>query len=366
VRRSIHLKLPRNPRLVSVTLVVALAATAAFVGLSRPAGAASAAAPNNTSPPTISGTAQEGQTLKASPGTWSGSTPMDFSYQWRRCGTGGGNCRNISKATDNIYTLTSDDVGHRLRVLVTAVNSDGAGTAQSKATDIVKAAPPQAPKNTTEPSISGTAQQGQTLTANPGEWSGNKPIQFAYRWRRCDAKGGDCSNTSLTSQTYLLGATEVGHTLRVLVTASNSVGSSAAISNATSVVTSSGTPSGQCHPVTQVSLPERLVVDKITYSPSQIRSRSVPLVARFHVISTKGYCVSGATVLGLGVPFNRLSEPGEVTTDATGWAQISFQVLPTFQLRHGNLVVIFVRARKPGDSILAGVSTRRLVSVRVA
>ena len=55
-----------------------------------------------------------------------------------------------------------------------------------------------------------------------------------------------------------------------------------------------------------------------------------------------------------------------MTTDATGWAQISFQVLPTFQLRHGNLVVIFVRARKPGDNILAGVSTRRLVSVRVA
>jgi hypothetical protein len=41
-------------------------------------------------------------------------------------------------------------------------------------------------------------------------------------------------------------------------------------------------------------------------------------------------------------------------------------VLPTFQLRSGNLVVIFVRARRPGDNILAGVSTRRLVSVRVA
>jgi hypothetical protein len=360
------LKLPRKPRLVGAALVIGLAVTAAAVGLSRPAGAASAAAPNNTSPPTISGTAQEGQTLKASPGTWSGSTPIDFSYQWRRCGTGGGNCRNISKATDNIYTLTSDDVGHRLRVLVTAVNSDGAGTAQSKATDIVKPAPAQAPKNTTEPSISGTPQQGQTLTANPGEWSGNKPIQFSYRWRRCDDKGGDCSNTSTTSQTYSLGSADVGHTLRVLVTASNNVGSSAAISNATSVVTSGGPPAGQCQPISHVSLPERLLVDRITYSPSTISSRSVPLVARFHVVSTKGYCVSGAIVQGLGVPFDRLSHEAEVTTDATGWAQISFQVLPTFQLRHGNLVVIFVRARKPGDNILAGVSTRRLVSVRVS
>jgi hypothetical protein len=136
--------------------------------------------------------------------------------------------------------------------------------------------------------------------------------------------------------------------------------------SATSVVTSNGPPAGQCQPITRVSLPERLLLDSITYSPSQISSRSVPLVARFHVVSTKGYCVSGAIVQGLGVPFDRLSHEAEVTTDATGWAQITFQVLPTFQLRHGNLVVIFVRARKPGDNVLAGVSTRRLVSVRVA
>ena len=358
--------LPRKPRLVGVALVVGLAAAAAVVGLSRPAGAAAKAAPNNTAPPTISGTAQEGHTLKADPGTWTGSTPMDFSYQWRRCGPAGGNCRNIAKATDNIYTLSSADVGHTLRVLVTAVNSDGAGTAQSKATDVVKAAPPQAPKNTTEPSITGTPQEGQTLTADPGDWSGNQPIQLSYRWRRCDAKGGDCSNTPVTTKTYLLGTADVGQTLRVLVTASNNAGSSAAISNATSVVTSSGPPAGQCQPVTKVSLPERLVIDKLNYTPSQITSRSVPLVAHFHVVSTKGYCVSGAMVLGLGVPFSRLSQPAEVPTDATGWATISFQILPTFQLTHGNLVVIFVRARKPGDNILAGVSTRRLVSVRVA
>jgi hypothetical protein len=170
----------------------------------------------------------------------------------------------------------------------------------------------------------------------------------------------------VTTQTYSVGSDDVGHTLRVLVTASNSAGSAAAISNATSVVTSNGPPSGQCQPIAKVSLPERLVIDRISYTPSRISSRSVPLVAKFHVVSTKGYCVSGALVLGLGVPFNRLSSQPEVTTDATGWAQVTFRVLPTFELRPGNLVVIFVRARKPGDNILAGVSTRRLVSVRVA
>ena len=67
----------------------------------------------------------------------------------------------------------------------------------------------------------------------------------------------------------------------------------------------------------------------------------------------------------VGVPFDRLSKEPETATAVDGWATISFQVLPTFTLRPGNLVVIFVRVRKPGESLLAGVSTRRLVSVRV-
>ncbi len=356
----------RTSRIAVATLALGLLAAAALVGLTRSAGASTESAPSNTSPPTITGKAQEGQTLKADPGTWSGSTPIDYSYQWRRCGTGGGNCSNISGATDNIYTVSSADVGHKLRVLVTAVNNDGAGTAQSAATTTVTKAPPQAPVNTKEPSISGTPQQDSTLTANPGGWSGSQPIQFAYRWRRCDAKGGDCQNTAVTSQTYTLAAADVGFTLRVLVTTTNTVGSAAAIADATAVVTSNGPPAGQCQPIAKVALPERLVVDKIAYTPSQIHSRTQPLVARIHVVSTKGYCVSGAVVQGLGVPFNRLSNEPEVTTDSTGWAQVTFQILPTFQLTHGNLVVIFVRARKPGDNLLAGVSTRRLVSVRVA
>ena len=83
--------------------------------------------------------------------------------------TGGADCRNISNATDNIYTLTSADIGHRLRVLVTAVNSDGAATAQSKATDIVTKAPPSAPKNTKEPSIIGHAAAGSDAHGQPGQ-----------------------------------------------------------------------------------------------------------------------------------------------------------------------------------------------------
>jgi hypothetical protein len=170
----------------------------------------------------------------------------------------------------------------------------------------------------------------------------------------------------VSTRTYRLGADDVGKTLRVLVTATNRVGSSAAISNATALVEGTTPPPGQCLPITRVSLPDRLVVDQIQYLPSRIRSSEEPLIARFHVVSTRGFCVAGALVYAVGVPFDRLSAEPEVQTGPDGWAQITFRVLPTFRLRTGNLVVIFVRGRKPGESVLAGVSTRRLVSVRVA
>jgi hypothetical protein len=114
-----------------------------------------------------------------------------------------------------------------------------------------------------------------------------------------------------------------------------------------------------------VSPPSRLTIDRITFTPSRIVSRSDALVARFHVVASNGTCVNGALVYAIGVPFDRLSRAPETQTDATGWATSTFQVRATFPLKRGNYVVLFVRARKPGDSLLGGVSTRRLVSVRI-
>jgi hypothetical protein len=350
-------------RLLLMELGLVALLVAALVGV-RAATASDAAAPVNSSLPTITGTAQEGQTLKAAPGTWSGGG-IDFSYQWRRCGPNGGHCSNVAKATDQLYTAGGGDVGHTLRVVVTAVNADGAASALSKHTGVVTAAPKQAPRNTSLPTISGRFQEGQVLRAGAGQWSGTQPLQFSYRWRRCDSKGGTCHTTNLVGPTFHLDSDDVGRTLRVLVTATNSAGSSAAVSNPTGVIQSSGPPPGTCLAIGAVSSPQRLVIDQVQYSPSRVHSRSQPLVARFHVVTTRGFCVSGAAVYAAGVPFNRLSPEPEVSTGPDGWAQIMFQVLPTFPLKRGNLVVLFVRARKPGESLLAGVSTRRLVSVRV-
>lgn len=192
--------------------------------------------PANTSLPTISGTPQDGQTVAANQGSWSGSQPIAYGYQWQRCNTGGGSCATIAAATGSTYAVTSSDPGATLRVAVTATNSNGSAAATSNATAVVQSAS-SAPVNTSKPTISGTAQQGQTLTANPGGWSGTQPIGYSYRWRRCNTSGRSCTTIAgATGSTYAVGLADVGATLRAVVTAANSAGSASATSAATSVV----------------------------------------------------------------------------------------------------------------------------------
>ena len=73
--------------------------------------------------PSITGSGQAGDTLIASPGSWSGSPT--FTYQWQRCATQGSNCTNIPGATGSSYTLTSSDIGQFLRLEITATNIGG-------------------------------------------------------------------------------------------------------------------------------------------------------------------------------------------------------------------------------------------------
>ena len=94
------------------------------------------------------------------------------------------------------------------------------------------AATKAAPTNAQPPAISGTPTEGQALTASTGNWNGTTPITYAYSWRRCDKTGGSCSAISgATASSYTLASVDVGNTVRVRVTASNSSGSN----NSTSV-----------------------------------------------------------------------------------------------------------------------------------
>src|SRR5205807_4238901 len=64
-------------------------------------------------------------------------SPTSFHYSWSRCDGTGAACLAISGATGKMYTVTTGDVGHTLRVTVTARNADGAASATSAATTVV-------------------------------------------------------------------------------------------------------------------------------------------------------------------------------------------------------------------------------------
>src|SRR5690606_580691 len=132
-------------------------------------------APSNISKPTISGTAKVGETLTASTGVWAGNPEPTYAYQWNRDGD------PISGAENSTYVLIADDFGAVITVTVTATNSEGEDEETSDGTDPVAGI---VPANTVAPSISGTAQVGETLTASAGTWTGVPTPSYSYQWKR--------------------------------------------------------------------------------------------------------------------------------------------------------------------------------------
>jgi hypothetical protein len=216
-------------------LALALLSALAVVAFAGSASATTQAPPENTAAPTITGTPAVGQTLTAQNGTW-GNSPTAFQYRWRRCDAAGAACVNIAGAVGaaKTYNVVAADAGHTLRVVVTAVNADGARNAVSAPTTVVQS--PGAPDNTARPTIAGTAEEGQTLTASDGTWTGN-PTSFAYQWQQCDSDGSNCLNIAgATGKTHVASAADVGFRLRVQVTATNDKGKGTALSGVTAIV----------------------------------------------------------------------------------------------------------------------------------
>ena len=128
----------------------------------------------------------------------------------------------------------------------------GVGTAFSAATEAVVAPPPPPPSppvNLAPPAVSGSPVEGATLSASTGSWSGS-PTSYAYQWQDCNSAGASCTNIGgATSSAHVVSSSDAAHTLRVLVTASNAGGSTAAPSSATAEVSASvsaGAPEPAC------------------------------------------------------------------------------------------------------------------------
>jgi hypothetical protein len=355
---------------------VAAAAISALAIFAGAGSAASQAKPVNTSLPTISGTLQVGSILQGHNGDWD-NNPTDFDYFWLRCDKNGHGCSFIPGANGKKYKLTSADVGHTIRFRAVAKNADGSTIANSDPTSVVVASSAK-PVNTSLPTISGTAVEGKTLAGTLGTWA-NNPTSYRYSWLRCAKTGGSCHSVSgATSRTYVLTSADVGNTLRFWVIAANAAGQTGAVSLPTAVVQKAaappppsrgpGCPSGSGNPdqVSAISPPARLLVDTLSSDPHVVTGGTQTLVVKFHVTSTCGGPVQGALVYATATPYNQFSIPPETPTGADGWATLTFQRLSGFPVsRHQQLIAMFVRARKAGENLLLGISTRRLVSIRV-
>lgn len=315
-------------------------------------------APANTSPPAISGNIVVGSALTIAPGNWSGTSPFTYSYGWQRCDANGNNCATIAGATAQSYTLTNADAGNRVRGIVTATNTAGTTTAYSQTSATIASL---APVNTVLPVISGTAALAQTLSASNGTWAGSTPISYSYQWARGNSKGGYDPITGATQAKYATVSADVGHPLYIQIKAQNSHGANWATSKPTTAITTTAPPAGTVQ-VNSVTLPNRLVISAVKFTPNVITSRA-PFQARFRVTDAQGHPVQGALVYTIGLPYGWVKNAAEQPTAADGWATIT--IVPTTQLplAQGRALVMFVRARKASDPLLAGVSNRRLVQI---
>ena len=181
-------------------------------------GAVAAAPPPPNTPatgaPTISGVAQVGETLTAATTGISdgdGLGNATFAYQWLADNA------EIDSTTASSYTLVAADAGKAIKVRVSFTDDEGNDEHLTSAmTGAVAAAPP--PPNTPangSPTVTGTAQVGETLTTNTTGISDDDGLDnatFAYQWLADDAE-----IDSATASSYTLVAADAGKAIKVRV-----------------------------------------------------------------------------------------------------------------------------------------------------
>ena len=357
-----------KPTLVATMLVLTVLAGSAGAGVAAPS-----APPTNTAEPAISGRAEQGRTLSASNGSWTGGQ-ISYAYQWVRCGADGGrpdggDCTIVSGADGRNHRLTGADVGFRMRVRVTATNTDGSRTVASNPTQTVVGPP----VNTSLPVVTGTTLVGSVLTASPGTWTGAGSISYSYHWLRCNTQGGACTSAGSTGRNHRLTSADLNHRMRFNLTARNSVGSRTVMSSESPIVTEplpAGAvklPSGEISiPAASVPSNHRLTVSQVTFSPTPVTNRNQVITVRVRTKDTRGFVVRDALVFVRSTPRVTTGGDRQLTT-SDGW--VTYQLAPNGNFpkpRRGYNVQFYVKVYRSGDPALGGIAGYRLVQVRLA
>jgi len=184
--------------------------------------------------PQITGGNTVDSPLALTVGTWDGSTPLTFTYSWRRCNPVGdlASCVAIPGVTASSYTPTVADIGFSIRVWITGTNLAGSGVAVTNHTFPIVDKQHFSPSTVTAPAITGTMALGRQLTGSIGTFDGDDPIATTFVWQRCDATGASCQTIpSATKVVYHPTVNDLGATLRLAVTAKNAYGTLVSMSD---------------------------------------------------------------------------------------------------------------------------------------
>jgi hypothetical protein len=313
-----------------------------------PPPAASATPPNMTAYPATTGIAKEGEKLTAANGSWT-SSPTGYGYQWKRCAPEWEPCTAIPGATSSTYTLTADDVGKRVQVLVTASNAKGSNAAASLPTDVVLTSA-VAPANTAAPAIAGVLEDRQTLTASPGTWTGTETIAFAYQWLRCSTKLAGCTAIEgATNATYAIVREDLAARLMVTVTATNRAGTATASSVGTEHIgPAKPRPGADRLPVDELDANVGLRVSDVRLARAGVRPRGTVAVT-VRVTDRRGFLIEGAAVTVSG-PGGAIVRGVTVSTDASGTAVVRLRAGAKLPKR---AFALTIAVAKPGETATA-------------
>ena len=192
-----------------------------------------------TGTPAISGTAQVGETLTADTSGIAdadGLSNVQYQYQWLADNA------DIPGATASTYTLSNSDEGKAIKVEVTFTDDASNGeTLTSAATDAVAAQPTPNNPATGAPTISGTAQVGEALTADTSgiaDEDGLDNADFSYQWL-----ANDSDISGATSATYTPAHTDEGKAIKVEVSFTDNAGNGEALTSAATDAVATAEPS---------------------------------------------------------------------------------------------------------------------------
>ena len=287
-----------------------------------------------TGDPVISGTVQVGEELTALTDGIMDDDVLDdvFTYQWVRVDADGtSNEEDITDALSSTYTLTADEQGKKVKVEVRFVDILGGEETRTSAPTATLAGAPNTAA-TGAPTITGTAQVGETLTTSTtgiADANGLTSPTYTYQWIRVDGTEADIAGEN--SSTYILVDADLGTTLKVRVTFADDLGhtetlTSAATATVTAVATGPPTVTDVAVTSTPASgttyyLADEVIEFTVTFSAPVTVTATPKFAFRLGAATRQAAYASGSESAAL--VFARTVQAGEVDRNGISWNAIA-------------------------------------------